>query len=165
MSETLIKTDRVVVSADTVAEVRADVVSGNRSLFSKKAFRKNEVIADFFWDKIYSSPTYLTIQIGDDQHIELIPSWLQFTNHSCDPNAFFDTTNKQLVCIKPIRKGDEITFFYPSSEWDMDRPFGCHCKSSMCRGRISGAKHLTKQVQDRYRFTDYIQAKINSKGL
>lgn len=146
--------------ASDITEIHTDVITGHHSLCSKKAFRKNEVITEFHWVKEHPTPNYLTIQIGDSRHIELLPTWLKYTNHSCDPNAFFDTTRKELVCIKPIQPGDEITFFYPSSEWEMDRTFDCHCKSPLCLGHIAGAKNLTKQQRSHYRFTDYIRSKF-----
>jgi len=142
------------------AEIRTDVVTNNRSLFAKKDFNINEVISDFYWTEVFKEPNYLTVQIGENQHIELLPSFLECTNHSCNPNTFFDTDRRQLVCIKQIKKGDEITFFYPSAEWDMDRPFYCSCGSEQCIGYIAGAKYLTKMQQAHYRFTGFIQQKL-----
>ena len=110
-----------------LVERKVDPITGFRSLLSKKSFMENDVISEFYWNVILKTPSYLTVQIGENQHIELLPSHLECANHSCDPNSFFDTTKRQLVCIKPIKKGDEITFFYPSAEWDMDRPFECIC--------------------------------------
>lgn len=141
-------------------EVFTDSSTGNRSLLSKKKFDPADIISRFHWTAIHSKPSYLTIQIGEKQHISLLPSYLACVNHSCDPNAFFDIERKQLVCIRPIGTGEEILFFYPSSEWCMDRPFDCFCKSPHCLKRIAGAKHLTPDEQRRYRFTGFIQKKL-----
>ena len=143
-------------------ERHVDPITGFRSLLSRKSFMENDVISEFYWNVILKTPNYLTVQIGENQHIELLPSHLECANHSCDPNAFFDTTNRQLVCIRPIRKGDEITFFYPSAEWNMDRPFECNCKSSNCIIHVAGAKYLTKGQVARYRFTDFIKEKLHT---
>lgn len=49
---------------------------------------------------------------------------------------------------KGIKAGDELTFFYPSSEWAMAQAFDCFCGSSDCRGRIDGAGKMTlKQLE------------------
>lgn len=65
-------------------------------------------------------------------------------NHSCDPNVFFDLTErpsrtnprepadfpsswKLKTLDKGIKKGETLTFFYPSTEWDMGVPFDCLC--------------------------------------
>jgi hypothetical protein len=143
-----------------VAEIRIDPISGNRSLFSKKAFEKNEVIIEFLAKSVSSTPTYLTVQIGEDLHIELLPECLACTNHSCDPNCFFDTSSMEFVAIKDIPEGEEFTFFYPSAEWDMDQPFQCNCGSDQCIGIIQGAKYLSAENIQKYRFTDFIQQKL-----
>jgi SET domain len=146
-----------------IAEVITDITNGNRSLFSKKMFHKNEVISKFDWDIVYESPNYLTVQIDENKHIILEPSFLECINHSCEPNAFFDTSKKELICIKPIAIGEEITFFYPSAEWDMDQAFECYCGSSNCIGFVKGAKHLQKETIKQYQFTNFIQQKLNAE--
>ncbi|KAJ9104432.1 hypothetical protein QFC21_001927 [Naganishia friedmannii] len=44
---------------------------------------------------------------------------------------------------RPVAKGEVLTFFYPSTEWDMGAPFDCNCGESNCLGTIRGAKHLS----------------------
>src|ERR1700704_3620772 len=128
-------------SESNVAEKRTDVITRHRSLYSRKEFNANEVIAGFSWKKIHSKPSYLTIQISDNEHIELMPEYLECVNHSCDPNCFFDTSKQLFVSLKSIKEGEEFTFFYPSSEWDMDQAFQCNCRSEVCLGLIKGAKY------------------------
>lgn len=156
-------TNTIDVAIKGFAEVRTDVITDNRSLFSKRSFKVNDVISDFYFANVFNKPTRLTIQTGEDEHIELLPAYLECINHSCEPNAFFDTTHKKLVCIRSIKKNEEFTFFYPSAEWNMDAPFNCYCKSKHCVGYIAGAKYLTKKQQSRYRFTDFIQQKLAEK--
>ena len=151
----------IVFGQSGYAEIRTDVITGNRSLFSKKAYEINDLICPFFWDKVYDSPTYLTVQIGENEHVELLPTFLECTNHSCEPNCFFDTSKKQLICVAPIEIGDELTFFYPSAEWDMDKPFVCMCGSKHCVGMAKGAKYLPENALEHHRFTDFIQQKLN----
>ncbi|MGK3982020.1 SET domain-containing protein [Sorangium sp. So ce136] len=52
----------------------------------------------------------MTLQLSQHQHIELAPGFLAFTNHSCDPNAYFDVERHALVALRPIAPGDEVTF-------------------------------------------------------
>ena len=146
--------------ASQIVEVYTDKSTGNRSLFSKTAFRVHEPISDFYWSAVYPEPSYLTVQIGEAAHISLMPSFLACVNHSCHPNSFFDPEQKQLVCIKPIAAGEEITFFYPSSEWSMTQPFDCYCASPFCLHHIAGARYLSPEQQKRYRFTPFIQKKL-----
>lgn len=41
-----------------------------------------------------------------------------------------------------------LTFAYFSTEWDMDQPFHCLCKTERCLGTIQGAKHIEQGVLD-----------------
>jgi hypothetical protein len=147
-----------------IAEVRTEIISGNRSLFSRRDFAAGDIISEFGWRAMYSAPTYLTVQLSDTEHGELFPEYLECINHSCDPNCFFDTSTFQLVALKPIMDGEELGFFYPSAEWDMDQSFQCNCGKSNCVGVIRGAKYLTDNQIRKYRFTDFIQLKLASRS-
>jgi SET domain len=82
---------------------------------------------------------------------------LQYINHSCEPTVFFDTASLELICLKPLQPGDELTFFYPSTEWDMSQPFVCNCQSPGCLQLINGASHLDRSTLNQYRLTDFIK--------
>jgi SET domain len=138
---------------------------GGRSLLAEKSFRVHDVISPFHWTSVQENPSRMTVQIGEKQHIELLPYALECVNHSCEPNAFFDTERRQLICIKPITHREEITFFYPSAEWDMGAPFDCHCGSVHCIGRVAGAKYLSALQRIQYQFTEFIQQKITNSSL
>lgn len=147
------------ISQHLIANVILNKITGQKALLAATRFYPGDVICRFHAGSIHSTPTYLTVQTGDDKHITLQPEFLQYINHSCDPNVFFDTTTMELVCIKPMETGDEFTFFYPSTEWDMAQPFECHCGSTNCLGTINGAAKLSKEVLENYKLTDYIREK------
>ncbi|KAI1460909.1 hypothetical protein F4805DRAFT_415995 [Annulohypoxylon moriforme] len=89
-------------------------------------------------------PTYATVQCGRDKHLNL-NSDLLYINHSCEPSLIFDTATQNIVAgPNGLRVGEELTFFYPSTEWYMAQPFDCLCGKPTCRGRISGAKDMTR---------------------
>ena len=44
---------------------------------------------------------------------------------------------------KGLSVGEELTFFYPSTEWDMAQGFSCFCGAPTCRGAIWGAKNMS----------------------
>lgn len=152
------------ISNHVIAEVRRNTSNDQNALFALRSFQPGEAIADFSAGTISAEPTYLTVQIADGKHITLQPEFLQYINHSCDPNVFFDTTSMQLVALKALSSGDEMTFFYPSTEWKMTQSFDCYCGSPKCLGRIEGASVLTKAIQEQYRFTDFIQQKLAKKS-
>lgn len=144
-----------------IGEVRTSP-ENHRSLHSRSSFRENQIITEFTWEKEVSTPNYLTVQVGENKHIELMPQYLECINHSCDPNCFFDVTKKQLIALKSIEEGEEFTFFYPSTEWSMDRSFHCFCGTGICLGHIQGAKYLTPEAASRYRFSEFIQQKLKA---
>lgn len=101
------------------------------------------------------------MQVGEAQHILLNPDWLQYINHSCSPNVSFNTTTFQLVALRDIKHGEELCFFYPSTEWSMASPFECACGSSVCCGRIAGASQMTYDILRKYTLTDFINGKLS----
>ncbi len=149
-----------IVSQHGFAQVELEEQSGQQALRALAPIERGDVLHDFSAVVTRGEPSYLTVQVGDSQHIMLNPSFLQYINHSCAPNVFFDTTQFKLIAIETIEVGDEITFFYPSTEWDMQQPFVCNCKAKNCLGMIRGAKYLTLKNAEQYLFSDYIQQKI-----
>lgn len=93
--------------------------------------------------------TYQTVQVGENRHIWLEDE-LVFMNHSCDPSTRWDLTAFKIYALRDIAEGGELTFFYPTSEWDMAQPFDCFCGASCCLGRIRGAKYIPSDVLQRY---------------
>ncbi|KAI9207054.1 uncharacterized protein BJ171DRAFT_579406 [Polychytrium aggregatum] len=111
----------------------------NSKLVAVRDFQKGDVVAPiegitYGVEKRWSS-------ISENEHIEL-NSELLYMNHSCDPSVHVNTSAMQVVALKDIRAGDDVTFFYPSSEWSMSQAFPCWCGSSKCIKTISGAETL-----------------------
>jgi SET domain-containing protein len=63
----------------------------------------------------------------------------RFVNHSCDANAFvrFDGGNGQLVALRPINPGEEITDNY-SLNLSAGKAWACTCGSLRCLGEVPG---------------------------
>jgi hypothetical protein len=148
------------ISNHGFAERRRKISNNQNSLFALRSFAPGEVIADFSASTISAEPTYLTVQISVRKHITLQPEFLQYINHSCSPNVFFDTTTMQVEALRPIQKGEELTFFYPCTEWKMVQPFPCYCSSPNCIGNIRGAAYIPEDVLKQYRLTDFIQQQL-----
>ena len=148
------------ISNHVIAEVRKKLINEQNALFALRSFQPGEMIAAFTAGTIAAEPTYLTVQVGTGKHITLQPEFLQYINHSCAPNVFFDTTAMQVVALKEIQAGEEMVFFYPSTEWKMTQRFACYCGSPACLGEIRGSAYLSKQVLKQYRLTDFIQQQL-----
>lgn len=160
--------DRAQSSIETMTQF-AQVIqcgqSNHKSVYATADFAVGDIFFQLGSREVLDKPNYLTVQIDHDHHILLDPEWLQYINHSCDPNVFLDTKNGEIRVIKPIQSGDEVTFFYPSTEWDMEQPFDCLCNSYNCLHRIEGAKYLPEEVLDTYELSEYIQQKRSQVNL
>lgn len=157
---TAITTAYSMVSKHGFADVMQNGLTGEKSLHAAAFFDAGEMICLFEAEKILETATYLTIQTGEQKHITLSPDFLQYVNHSCAPNVFFDTQQMQLVALREIEPGDELLFFYPSTEWDMAQPFDCFCGNSCCLHQIKGAAYLTADEAARYRLTAFISEQL-----
>ena len=111
-----------------------------RSLITKQAYKKGEVICEIPKEKVVNKPDRFTVQIGRTEHTNV--GKLAALNHSCDPNVILDTTKLQMVARRDIEKGEELSFFYPSTEWEMDAPFICLCGSTNCIHVVAGSRFL-----------------------
>ena len=57
-------------------------------------------------------------------------------NHSCDPNSAYNGLN--VVTLRPIAKGEELTLDYATFLDKNMQPFHCLCGAPNCRGLIMG---------------------------
>jgi hypothetical protein len=163
MQETLLQSNPIqVISNHGFAEVRHNLHSKQNTLVAMKDFKAGDLISPFTPGMICSEPNYLTVQTGEQIHVTLVPEFLQYINHGCEPNSFFNTTTMELVALRDIKAEEEFSFFYPSTEWTMAQPFYCYCGSSSCLQNIQGASFLTSAQLLKYKFTDFIKAKLTS---
>lgn len=153
----------LLISEHGAVRVMEDIRNGQKSLYTNKIFNAGDVIASFSNENTLEEPNYLTVQLDDGVHILLEPKYLQYINHSCQPNAFFDIKTLQLIALTEISSGDELSYFYPSTEWNMQQPFDCNCEQDNCLKRIQGARYLSVDTIRQYRFSDFIQKQLNKK--
>lgn len=152
--------DYDVITNHQFAEIRKDRETGQQTLFALKNFKKDEQISPLGAAFVSDKPSYLTVQTGNRTHIALHPYFLQYINHGCNPNCFFDTTKMQVTALRDIEAGEEFTFFYPSTEWNMASPFNCYCNQPGCIGLINGAAHIPEEILRRYKLSDFIKRKL-----
>jgi hypothetical protein len=109
----------------------------------------------FQTDKVVFTPTFRTIQIDRTHHVEDI-GLAGYLNHSCAPNVHIDVSQYLCYAARDIAAGEELTFFYPSTEWMMARPFPCTCGAPECIGFVAGAYFLPVNILSRYVLNDHI---------
>ena len=110
-------------------------------LFAAQDIATNEVVVRFE-PRFLTAPSRMTIQVAEGKHLCTDHNVGAFVNHSCEPNFAFDADKLAFVAKHPIAKGEELSFNYLTTEWDMASPFDCECGSSLCVGRVAGARYL-----------------------
>lgn len=60
-------------------------------------------------------------------------------NHSCDPNCSYEGLN--VVALRNISKGEELTLNYASFLDEHMEPFNCRCGAPNCCGLVTGVKN------------------------
>jgi len=121
------------------------------SLVARTPFRRGQLILPL--TGTLSSRSYRTIQIDVSQHLD--GAVIAYMNHSCRPTSIVQALGVRAAV--DLKSGDEITFFYPSTEWDMVRPFECLCGACDCIGFVAGAQYLSTAILGRYFINSHIQ--------
>lgn len=139
-------------------EVRSSGVHG-RGLFATRAFRKGEHIMEYGGVKVpkkegerrtqvqWDQGRVYTFELSRRKDIDGSPRWnlARLANQSCDPNAEShneDGRHIWIVAMRPIRKGEEITYDYNFPMTDPPPP--CRCGSPKCRGYMVGEEHVAE---------------------
>lgn len=135
--------------------VGADGNDFRARLVSSRVLPQGAVVAGIDGAKVVGSASYRSVQTAEGRHIEDI-GVLAYLNHSCAPNVAIDVERMVVMAIRPIAAGDELTFFYPSTEWDMAQPFQCWCGAKGCLGWVGGARHVAKEVLARHVLSPHI---------
>ena len=138
---------------------------------AKQNINQGEVVLELTGEWKHK-PSRTTIQVGE-KHIDSKIGG--YVNHSCEPTCAVlvkikDMTFKEqyvpwrvgvkgtltsmiigepkpvMVAVKPILKGEEITFNYNQTEECLAEPFDCMCGSEKCMGKIIG----WNKIMERY---------------
>jgi hypothetical protein len=121
------------------------------------SFRTGAVVLQVTGHHTVPVANRFTVQAGIATHLAGIGP-LTFMNHSCAPNVFINTPDMTVTALRDIAAGEELSFFYPSTEWQMAEPFDCHCGAAPCIGRVAGADSLPDDVLSRYLLNQHIHA-------
>jgi hypothetical protein len=123
------------------------------SLVANVPFRRGELILPLMGR--LTPRSYRTIQIDGTRHLD--GALMAFINHSCRPTSIVQAEAAGIRAAVDLKEGDEITFFYPSTEWDMVRSFKCLCGTDHCLSFVAGARYLPIDTLRRYFINPHIQ--------
>ncbi|MBU2562149.1 MAG: SET domain-containing protein [Nanoarchaeota archaeon] len=131
--------------------------SNGKGLFAKRLIKKGSIVFHFdgkIGDDAHTNPE--SLQIDEDKFLESTAGFDNFLNHSCEPNCNIDWENLNLVALRNIQIGEELSFDYNTAEYDLinmveNCSFKCNCGSKNCIGKVKGFRYLTleqkKEIQ------------------
>jgi hypothetical protein len=123
----------------------------DRGLFAREPLAAGEPLVRFEGELV-PTPSRFSLQVGMGLHLRGSPEQPEaLLNHACEPNARFDFSTLTLVALRELATGEEVTFNYLTSEWDIAVPFQCRCGAAGCFGLIRGYRHLS--IEDQRRLT------------
>jgi len=125
------------------------------SIVSRVSLISGEVVAQVHEFEVLDTPSWTSVQIDVKRHADNI-GFGAYLNHSCSPNVFFDVELMTVIALRDIAKGEALTFFYPSTEWEMAQAFDCWCGSLNCLKKIAGAAQISADVLKQYRLSPHI---------
>jgi SET domain len=134
-------------------DVIEDASTQGARLVAQIPFRRGELILPLNGKP--TAPSYRTIQIDLNTHVE--DPMIAFMNHSCRPTAIVDAQALTIHAATDLTPGEEVTFFYPSTEWAMVRPFQCLCHAAGCIGLVAGAQCLPLHILSGYFVNPHIR--------
>lgn len=112
--------------------------------------------------------TWASIQTSPVKHEEGL-GLVATINHSCDPSVFVDVQERCVVTLEALSPGQELTYFYPSTEYVSSKPLVCRCGAERCIGIYAGAKYLTVAKLAEYRLNlhviDMVAASLLAKAV
>lgn len=128
----------------------------NKGIFAKDVIKKGDTI--FVWEGVEKNGLSYPWYVGDrwlqiDKYRWIAPyksnpGW--YINHSCDPNSGIKDSIK-IVAMKNIRRGEEVTFDYSTSESENGWYLVCDCGNKNCRGFIRSYEFLPTELKLKYR--------------
>ncbi|HHT9130554.1 MAG TPA: SET domain-containing protein [Candidatus Brocadiaceae bacterium] len=73
----------------------------------------------------------------------------KYFNHSCAPNASINKT-VEIIALRDVRKGEEITFDYSITEGDPRWEMACNCGWTNCRKIVRSVQFLPEHLFEKY---------------
>lgn len=121
-----------------------------------------EVVTQETFETLPERLRRLSIQVEESLFLVALnegPS--DYVNHSCEPNGGL-SGQIELVALRDIALGEEITFDYAMSDGSDYDEFQCECGAPNCRGTVRGTDWRNPALWEKYagHFSPYLQRRI-----
>ncbi|HEY9405343.1 MAG TPA: SET domain-containing protein-lysine N-methyltransferase [Pyrinomonadaceae bacterium] len=139
-----------------ISNIEIQEKNGHKGVFAKEDMSINAV---FKLEGVISDhQSRYSIQLGKDKHLNLPEGvngkfdnpdfYWAYLNHSCQPNGYIDRADLTFRALRMIKRGEECTFNYLTTEYEMTAPFVCRCGAAKCFGLIQGHRHLSAEQRE-----------------
>ena len=88
------------------------------SVIANKNYKEGELV-NVLKGEIFPEPDKYSIQLSENQHI--LDDFAKYMNHSFNPNCII--VGYQIIALREILEGDELTFNYNTNEKKLANPF------------------------------------------
>jgi len=148
---------RIIRPSDKCPIVNIGVSKFGKGLFAEKTISKGSLITNITGSPMKFDEAILLgekesypFQVGLSEYAapNRNDAW-QYINHSCDPNCGVNE-NLEIIAIKNIKKGDELSYDYSTSMLERHWTMKCHCHSKNCRHIIADFDTLLPERQKYY---------------
>mmetsp|Transcript_15203 Transcript_15203/g.18809 ORF Transcript_15203/g.18809 Transcript_15203/m.18809 type:complete len:221 (+) Transcript_15203:471-1133(+) len=156
----------VVETEDALAVVPAGEI-GDKAV--AKIHLKAGTLINEFVAPVLTAPTMHTVQLCERVHVAPTRG-AEFISHACtntNTRIMVDSENYvgRFFVTRDVEAGEDLSFNYNTTEWDMNSPFACSCES--CRAtnskHIRGFKHLS--LEERIAIIDETSPLIRAKAM
>ena len=131
-----------------------------KAVYAARDYKKGGVIVMFEGPIVYKKDLPKDLTGRNDRYVQISltkfigPSNTidDYINHSCNPNAglAFTDFGILLVAIRPIKKGEEITWDYSTTIYKHHWQMKCDCRTKKCRGTVKDFMSLPLSLKNKY---------------
>ncbi len=146
------------------SKARVGRCANGRGLHAAERIARDEVIVELA-GPIVGHNTETSIQFGEGVYLDGNGDIDDFVNHSCEPNAYVCCSDRTIRALRVIDAGEEITFDYNCTEFDMEEGFMCRCGAERCLGLVRGFRYLDREQRLALRpwLSPFLSAKLEQK--
>lgn len=134
-------------------DVKVRRVNGAYAVIASRQVRRGAVIFKMR-GRLTDRPSKYSIQLSEHQHLEPhshdprdVNSLIRFFNHSCSPSAYVSVEDLTARALYDLEPGEEVTYNYNTTEFEISSPFQCHCQAENCLSDIRGFRRLSREQQ------------------
>ncbi len=132
-----------------------------KAVYAAEGFAEGATIVKFTGRRFRADQVPSLMRGGSDRFVQVTPDHYMgpsgriddLINHSCSPNAGLRFTPEGvfLVAIKPIGRGEEISWDYSTTLTESNWHMICQCRSPDCRRVIGNFETLAPERQEWFR--------------